>query len=92
MANYIQDYLYSELPQELLEKYVKWIVVKQLGQPTEDDLMTIAVLQKGNSQTLYITQEKAGEYEWVEMFKSPVPILPTTPGAYALKVTSNGNI
>ena len=99
MANYVQDYLYAELPRELIEKHVKWIVVPKIESvtpATENDLVTIAIVPNRGTKTydMYITREVNGALTWYKLFQHPIPALPgktsANAGEYVLRIGAEG--
>jgi len=96
MAHYIQDYLYSELPDDLSTDCIMISKFKTLPAPGAEYLDLIAAVDSGTlskpTNEYYICEQVNGEYEWVRVFDHRLPDLdfPEKPGEYLFYRDKNG--
>lgn len=86
MARYVQDYLYSELPEDLISDAIEWVEYDSLPIASQDYYMTMAVIRESKSTKCYICREIKGKFVWTKIFDSDYPDIPTTDGTYLFNV------
>ena len=97
MAHYIQDYLYSEVPADLIVDCLEISTFKKLPTPSSEYENILAIVNEGTSakptNKYYFCIQKDGVYDWVPVFDpdtlellKKIPELPKDDGKYLLKV------
>ena len=78
MAHYIQDYLYTELPEGFVSDVIQWFRVesfKDLPRPSAAYLMMAALTDDGAS---YLCVESNNSYTWVKFFDENLAVKVTS--------------